>query len=93
MFLDIICILGLIVLSVFVIRAFINQRKVDKQIKKMFESIEALHYNQNVLVSTISQVYRSLRTNERQTKKNSKVLNRQIHVRGAGPEAERSDAV
>lgn len=76
--LDIICILAIIALYVIVIRAFIIQKKMDKQIKNMTENINSLHYNQNVLVSTLSKIYQALRTNERQTQKNKKVIRRQV---------------
>lgn len=68
-------------------------RKMKRRLIRIDGDINSLHANQNVLLSTLNQIYRELRTNERQTKKNSKVLKRQIQVSGAGPKAEGSDTV
>lgn len=91
--LDIICILAIIALYVIVIRAFILWKKVNKQIKNMTENINSLHYNQGVLISTLNQIYRSLRTNERQTQKNEKVIRRQIRRGIDDTEAKGTDTV
>jgi len=91
--LDIICILAIIALYVIVIRAFIIQKRMDKQIKNMTENINSLHYNQNVLVSTLSKIYQALRTNERQTQKNEKVIRRQVRRGIDESETKGSDTV
>jgi hypothetical protein len=67
--------------------------KIKRRLIRIDGDINSLHQNQSVLLSTLNQIYRELRTNERQTKKNSKVLKRQIHVAGTRPKSEGSNVI